>query len=257
MKSLAIAANTFREARRHRVFYVIFFFALIVILNSVLFTNLAVASQDRILRDVGTAAIDFFGVLLAIFLGVGMVSREVDRRTVYTVVTKPIRRADFILGKFFGLNAVLGVTLGVMFVCFVAVLAVTPAFEPPNYATLTWHLVLRLVQLALLVSFAIFMSTFAATPMATFVTIGIFLIGHLSSDLKYWGQKSENPVVDALSTGIYYLFPNLGRFSISEQIAYNMPVDTARALTTILYGVLYTAVFLVAAVMVFNRRDFK
>ena len=257
LKVLAIAGNTMREARRHRIFYSILFFALLIILNSFLFTELTIATYDRILRDVGTSAIDFFGVLLAIFLGVGMVSREVDRRTVYTVVTKPIRRAHFILGKFVGLTGVLVVTLALMFACFVAVVVLTPGFDAPNYATLGWFLVLRVVELSILVAFAILMSTFTTSALAAFFTIGIYLIGHLSSDLYFFGSRSESAMVKWISSALYYVLPNLGRFNVSQHIAYNTPVAASFAGASILYGFLYVAVFLIAAVVVFERRDFK
>ncbi len=253
----SIATNTMREARRNRIFYSIFFFALIVILNSFVFRHLTVGTQDRVLRDVGTTALDFFGVLLAIFLGIGMVSREVERRTIYTVVTKPIRRADFILGKFFGLNGILIVTLGVMFACLLVVLSVMPHFDPLNMATLTWYLVLRLVELAVLVAFAILLSTFSTPALSAFLTIGLYVVGHFTKDLKYFGGQSESPAVRAMADGLYYALPNLSRFSISEQIAYNLPVDSMHAALSVAYGLGYAAAFVTAAVLVFERRDFR
>lgn len=257
LKTAAIASNTIREARRHRIFYSILFFALAIILNSFLFSHLTVATYDRILRDIGTAAIDLFGVLLAIFLGVGMVSREVDRRTVYTVVTKPIRRADFILGKFLGLTCVLALTLGLMFLCFLGVAAAMSTFAAPNYGTLVWYLVLRLVELTVLVAFAILMSTFSSSAIAAFATVGLYLIGHFTDDLYFFGSRAESALARAIARGIYWVLPNLSRFSVSEQIAYNTPVGAAWAGTSIMYGFLYVAAFLVVAVVVFERRDFK
>jgi ABC-type transport system involved in multi-copper enzyme maturation permease subunit len=256
MKSLAIAGNTIREARRHKIFYSIFFFALIIILNSFLFTHLTIATYDRILRDVGTTAIDFFGVLLAIFLGVGMVSREVDRRTVYTVVTKPIRRADFIIGKYLGLSGVLLVTLGLMFVCFLGVVAMISQ-EQVNLGTLLWYFGLRLVELSILVSFAILMSTFTTSALSAFFTVGFFIIGRLSSDLHFFGSRSDSAVVRVISEGLYYALPNLERFNVSRQITYNEVVDAGTSLLSVGYGLLYTAAFLIFAMVVFERRDFR
>jgi ABC-type transport system involved in multi-copper enzyme maturation permease subunit len=255
-RMLAIAGNTIREARRHKVFYSIFFFALVIILNSFLFSGLTIHFFDRILRNVGTGAIGFFGILLAIFLGVGMVSREVDRKTVYTVVTKPIRRAEFILGKFLGLMGVLAVSLGVMLVCFIGVLLVFSK-EPVPFGSLMWHFVLVQVQLAIVVGFAILMSTFSSSVMAAFSTVALYLIGLLSSDLHFFGQRSESALVQGLSTGLYYGLPNLARFNVSHQVTYGLPIDAGTAGLSILYGLLYAGAFLTMSVVIFNRRDFK
>lgn len=254
---LAIAGNTMREARRHKIFYSILFFALAIIAFSFVFTNLTVATQDRIMRDVGTGAIDFFGVLLAIFLGVSMINREVDRRTVYTIVTKPIRRADFVIGKFLGLNGVLLVTIGVMFLTLVAVLWAFPAYDEPNVGTLLWFVLLRLAELSILVAFATLTSTFTTSALSAFFTIALYIIGHLSSDLVYFGSKSDSAVVSAVAKGIFYAVPNLSRFSVAEQIAYNLPVDATQALLSIGYALLFSAAFVAFAVLVFERRDFK
>ena len=254
--SLPIAGNTIREASRNKIFYSIFFFALLIILTSFLFTDLTIAAFDRVLRDVGTAAIDFFGALLAIFLGVGLVSREVDKKTVYTVVTKPIRRADFIFGKFLGLSGVLLASLGVMFVSFVGVLYVW-SMDRPVLEPLLWYFVLTLVELAVVVAFAILMSTFTSTTLSAFVTVGLYIIGHLTPDLYFFGQRSDSASVKWLTKALYYVLPNLERFSVSRQVTHNLAVDPGTAGLTILYGLFFVAAFLVAAVVVFERRDFK
>jgi ABC-type transport system involved in multi-copper enzyme maturation permease subunit len=253
---LAIAANTIREARRHKVFYSILFFALAIILCSFLFGGLTIHFIDRILRNVGAGAIGLFGVLLAIFLGVGMVSREVDRKTVYTVVTKPIHRSQFILGKFVGLMGILGISLGVMVLCLLGVLAVF-SLEPVPVGTLLWHFVLTQVMLGILVSFAILLSTFTSSALAAFSTVGIYVVGVLSSDLHFFGQRSESGLVQALARGLYYGLPNLQRFNVTHQVTYLLDVDPATASLSILYGLAYCVAFLGLAMAVFGRRDFK
>ncbi len=254
--ALSIASTTFREARRNKVFYSIFFFAVAFILSSFIFTNLTIAAFDRVLRDVGTGAIDFFGALLAIFLGIGLVSREVDRKTVYTVVTKPIRRWQFIVGKFLGLFLVLLVSLGVMFVSLLVVLY-TASTVRPSLSPLLWYFVLALTQLSVVVAFAILMSTFTGSALSAFATVGLYLIGHFSPDLYYFGQKVHSAAVKWLTSAIYYVVPNLDRFSLAHQITYDQQVKTHAAALTILYGLLYTGAFLMAAVVAFERRDFK
>ncbi|RMG15615.1 MAG: ABC transporter permease [Deltaproteobacteria bacterium] len=253
---LAIAGNTVKEATRNKVFYSIFFFALLIILNSFVFTELTIAVFDRILRDVATGAIDFFGALMAIFLGIGLVSREVDRKTIYTVITKPIRRSEFILGKFAGLGTVLVATLGAMYLSFLVVVFVF-SVDPPPLSPLVWYFVLTLVELGVVVAFAIFVSTFSSSMLSAFFTVGMYVIGHLSGDLYFFGQRSESAAARWLSTALYYVLPNLSRFSVAEEVTYGRPVDGTGAALAILYGLLWMAAFLAAAILVFDRRDFK
>ena len=254
--ALSIAGTTFREARRNKVFYSIFFFALVIILGSFIFTNLTIAAFDRVLRDVGTGVIDFFGALLAIFLGIGLVSREVDKRTVYTVVTKPIRRWEFIAGKFLGLLEVLFISLGVMFVSFLAVIFIFSR-QSPALSPLLWYFALALTQLAVVVAFAILMSTFTSSALSAFATVGFYLIGHFSPDLYYFGQKSHSALTRLFTRIVYYVVPNLDRFNLAHQITYDQHVKVVAASMTLLYGLLYAAAFLLAAVVAFEHRDFK
>ena len=254
--TLAIAGNTIKEATRNKVFYSIFFFALLIILNSFIFTELTIAVFDRIVRDAATGAIDFFGALLAIFLGIGLVSREVDRKTIYTVVTKPIRRSEFILGKFLGLAGVLVATLGAMYVSFLVVHYLFLVEDPP-LQPLLWYFALTLMELGVVVAFAMLFSTFSSSLLSAFFTVGMYVIGHLSGDLYFFGQRSESAVARWVSAGLYYLLPNLSRFSVAEEVTYGRPVDSGAAALALLYGLLWIAAFLTGAVLVFERRDFK
>ena len=252
---LAIAANTIREGRRQKVFYAILFFAIAMILLGVAFSGMSAEDFDRILRNVGAGAISFFGVLLAIFLGVGMVSREVDRRTVYTVVTKPVPRSAFIVGKFLGLMGILAVTLGIMFLCHIAVLGIFG--DAITFGPLAWHLVLTLVKLGVVVAFAILLSTFTTSALAAFCTVGLYLIGAASSSLYYFGQRSDMALARTLSSAIYYGLPNFERFNVTHAVTYAYSIDGAVIGLALLHGVLFCGAFLVLAALVFERRDLK
>ena len=252
---LSIAANTIREGRRQKVFYAILFFAIAMILFGVAVSGMSIEDFDRILHNVGSGAISLFGVLLAIFLGVGMVSREVDRKTVYTIVTKPIRRSSFILGKFLGLMGILAVVLVIMLACHLAVLyafADSVALGP-----LVWHVVLTLMQLAVLVAFAILMSTFTTPALSAFCTVGIYLIGSAASTLYYFGMRSDLALGRWLTQAIYYGLPNLERFNVTHSVTYAIPVDPTLSALAVLYGALYCGAFLIAASVIFELRDLK
>ncbi|MFW6369124.1 MAG: ABC transporter permease [Myxococcota bacterium] len=252
---LAIAANTILEGRRQKVFYAIFFFAIAMILFGVAMSGMATIEYDRILRNVGAGAISFFGVLMAIFLGVGMVSREVDRRTVYTVVTKPVPRWAFIAGKFLGLMGILTVTLSIMFLCHLAVLF--SFADEMVLAPLALHLLMTLLMLAIVVAFAILMSTFSSSPMAAFCTVALYLIGTASSSLHFFGQRSDSAFVQSLSTAIYYGLPNMERFNLTEAVTHGTAVEAGMVGLASLHALAFSTAFLAVAILIFERRDLK
>lgn len=251
---LPIALNTFREARRNRVFYSLLFFAVGLILFSVLFTELTFVSQDRILRDVGFATIDVFGLTIAIFLGIGMVNREIEKRTLYTVISKPVPRWSFVLGKFVGLGLTLLATAGLMLVGFLLTLW---SYRSPIDAVIGQAFLGLMVELAVVTAFAIFCSTWTSSTLSAFLTVSLFAIGHLASDIRFFGQKSESEWVRRGAELLYLVLPDLERFNFKPELAHFQTVGAHDFGRMLLYGALWTGVFLTAAVLLFRRRDFR
>ncbi len=248
-----IAQNTFRESLRDKILYNLLFFALLLIGASVLLAELAIAEQEKIIADMGLAAINLVGVLIAIFVGIGLVSKEIERRTVYTIMARPISRAQFLLGKYLGLVLTLFVNIGVMFVVFLLTLWSTGT---PIHLSLFQAVALILVELMLVTALALFFSTFSSATLSAIMTLGMYVIGHLTTDLKGIAQKGENEALTAVMTGIYYLCPNLEYLNIKGQAARGVSMALSYQMLATAYGVLYAALLLTAACVIFQRRDF-
>lgn len=253
-RAWAIAVMTFIEARRNRTTMAFFLFALVMVMTSFLFQEVTIAAHDRILRDVGLAAIHAFGTVLAILLGVSVVSREIERKTAYILLTKRLSRSEYIFGKLLGICITLFATLGLMTIAFVfEAWAYAAPLAPAVFAAL-W---LIFVELLLLGSFSIFASSFTSPMMSAFMSIGLFLIGRFSSDLYTFSHKSPSAIVRAIGAALFYALPNLERLNLKAEASLLRPVDLWQVFTTTIYGLLYIAAFLALAVAVFQRRDLK
>ena len=249
-----IAFNTFREARRNRIFYSVLFFAVILILFSVLFTEVTFVAMDRILRDTGFAIINLFSAAIAIFLGVGMVNREIERKTIYTVISKPMPRWAFIVGKAVGLLLTLVATTGLMFLGFLATLW---SYRSPIEPVLLQPLYTLFLEMSVLVAFSIFCSSWTSSGLSAFFSGGLFIIGHLARDIRHFGGLSHSEFVQRASALLYWALPDLERFNLKATVTYLVPVSTQGLLRLTAYGVLWCGVFLLAAVTLFQRRDFR
>ena len=251
---LAIAHNTFREAVRDRVLYLLLFFAATVIVGSEALAVLAVGAAERVAVDLGLAAISWFGVLISAFLGLSLVAREIARRTVYTVVSKPISRTVFILGKMAGLYAVvvlLAVAVAVLFLAFVWLRH--GVFQPGFLSAIALMLVEDLVVAAL----AILFSAFTTPILATLLTMTAYVIGHLSDGLAMLASfpSVAETVWRPVLLGLYYLLPNLERLNLRDEVVVGEALPHGLGAPTV-YGVVYAAAVTLIAAEVFRRKDF-
>lgn len=250
----SIAWQTFTEARRNRVFYSLFFFALVVVANSLLFTEVTIVAVDRMLKDTGIAAINVYALMLTVFIGVGIINREVDRRSIYAVVTKPIRRHSYILGKYLGLLAIGVTTTLIMFACLLVVMKV---YKCPIHPSIFAGLLGIFAEMAVLGAFAVLCSSFTASLVSAFLCVAVFISGHISSELLFFSNKFEHEWARAAGRAIFYIVPNLERFNFKTQVTYDLPVSGGELLSMGTYGLAYVASFLIAASLVFSRRDFR
>lgn len=254
MRGIAvIALNTFRENLRDRILYNLLFFALFLIGFSVLLGDLTIAEQKKLVTDLGLAAINLVGVIIAVFVGIGLVNKEIERRTVYTIMARPISRAQFILGKYAGLALTLLVNVGIMLAFFLATLWMD---RVPIHGGLWQAVELIYVELLLVTALALFFSTFSSTTVSAMLTLGLYVIGHLTADLKGIAAKSSSEAVKAVMTGLYYLCPNLEVLNIKGQAAVGSAVALPYQALASAYGLAYAALLIAAACAVFNRRDF-
>ncbi|HKY32174.1 MAG TPA: ABC transporter permease [Candidatus Polarisedimenticolia bacterium] len=251
-KTLAIAANTFREAIRDRILYLLLAFAILMMGASRILSLLTVGAEEKIVKDIGLASLSLFGVATAIFVGVGLVFKEIERRTVYTLVSKPISRSQFILGKYVGLVMVLAVNLSIMTGVFYALLLWKGWMD----AGITRAVVLIFVELLLVTAIAIFFSSFSTPILSSLFTVTVYVIGHLSWGLLLLGDRIQGAAGKALCRVLYHVLPNLDALNVKGLVVHGDPVPAARMLHASLYGVSYTVVVLGLAVLVFRKRDF-
>lgn len=254
MKIFSIAANTFKEVIRDRIFYSLVFFAALIVGASVLISTLTVGEQTKIIEDLSLGAINIFGVIISIFVGIGLVSKEIEKKTIYTIISKPIRRYEFLLGKYLGLALTLLIYISLMTICFMAVLYL-------YIGAVQWNLLLAVLfiyfELLVVTAAALLFSTFSTPTLSATYTLAVYVIGHLISDLKGLAEKAPSELAKGLLNVLYYVLPNLGNFNIKGEVVHNVPIAFERVAATVAYGVLYVFVLLLTASAVFQRRNFK
>jgi ABC-type transport system involved in multi-copper enzyme maturation permease subunit len=250
---LAIAGQTLTEARRNRVFYSVFLFGLVVVLNSVIFTEVTSTTMDRVLKDTGLAAINLFALALTVFTGVGIVNREIDRKSIYTILAKPISRFGYILGKYLGLLAIILATSGAMFVAFLLVLK---GYKTEIHAGVFLGFFGVVLEVMVLGAIAVLCSSFTNSFVSAFICVAIYACGHLSGEFLH-ALRNASPVGKAIGRFIYYVIPNLERFNFKYQATYDLMVSERAIATVLVFGLAYVCAALAAAVLVFSRRDFR
>lgn len=252
-----IAFNTFRESVRDRVLYNLVLFVLILVGASIFISELSVSQETKFIATLGLSSMLVFGALIAIFIGVGLVYKEIDRRTIYYLLSKPVHRYEFIIGKYFGLCLTLLVNSAVMLVAIeLALLYVNRGFTPLQWPVLIAGLFIYL-ELALLVAIALMFSSFSTPMLAALFTFALYVIGHFSADLKLAAGLSQSAVVRLALNIAYYLIPNLKNFNFIAQASHGEVIEAARAVWAIIYAIVYISILLSASVLIFQRRNFK
>ncbi len=248
-----IALNTFRESIRDKVLVTLLVFALLVMGSSRVIQPLALGEEGKVVKDIGLAAINLFTVLIAILVGGRIVYKEVEKRTIYIMLAKPVRRWEFIVGKYAGLMAVLLVSLLVMTVCFYLLM---PLLGVRTSALMLVAVLMTYCQLAVITAVAVLFSTFV-TPIAGAVfTFAVYFVGHLTRDLKLLAAMSPSPVVKGVSEFLYYVLPNLGNFNLRAEVARNALIDPTALVLSVIYAIVYSATLLLISIAIFNRKEF-
>jgi ABC-type transport system involved in multi-copper enzyme maturation permease subunit len=251
---LAIAQVTYREAVRNRVLYSLLFFVTALVAVSAVLDRMTIGQSGRVVLDLGLAGVHLCGALIAVFLGVSLMSREVARKTLHVVLAKPVGRPTFLLGKYLGLVGTLAVVVALMGA---ALLGVATVFgHPPDLAVLQ-ALVMIWVELAVLTGVALLFATLTGPFLSGMFTLGVFVIGHLTPGLKALGASSGDPVLSALTAAVYYAMPNLEVFNIKAAALYGTPLSGAETGLLLVYGLGYTVALLALASILFTRRDFR
>lgn len=248
-----IALNTFRESARNKVFYLLVFFGVLFALSSRLVSFLTIGDAMKVLKDTGLAAINFFCVLIAVFTGISLVYKEIEKKTIYNILSKPVGREEFILGKFLGLGLTMATALGAMAAIFFAFVALSGGGF--DWGILLYFLLL-LLELLLLVALSLLFSSFT-TPILSFIfTVSLYLIGHIMWTYNEFQSLLKVRAWRLLTQVLYYLLPNLDKFSIQNEVVMGAAPAPWTIAYTVLYGLVYTAALLALAILVFRRREF-
>jgi ABC-type transport system involved in multi-copper enzyme maturation permease subunit len=253
MKVLSIALNTFRENLRDKLLYNLLVFALLMIGSSLLLMRLTLGEFHRLLLDVGLGSINIFGVLIAIFVGIGLVNKEIEKKTIYTIVSKPVARYQFLVGKYLGLSLTLLVNTLIMAG---GLLLVLFAQAVPIESMLFKALGLIFMEFMVITAVALLCSTFTSATLSAIFTLATYVIGHLTADLKTFGEKMDEGL-RAVVTGLYYILPNLERFNLKGNVIHHIEVSGMDLLLIVVYGLTYVALLLMSASIIFQRRDFR
>lgn len=250
----AMAVNTAREAIRNKLLYTLLFFSIATMLFGVVLSSLSYVERERMVQDFAFASIRLFSVAIAVFVGVGLIHKEVDRRTVYTILSKPLSRVEFLIGKYTGLILIIWLQIAIMASFFAVVSLLMGA--PLGFTHLA-ALALTGVELALVVALATLFSSFTTPLLASFFSCGIWLAGHLTRDLRDHGANSSSALVREGTAWMHRILPDLESFNLSIEAAHQLPVAASDIWFPALYGAGYVAIILASATLIFERRDFR
>lgn len=257
---LVIAQNTFRESVRDKVLYNLLIFAVLLVASSLLVGELSMNQEKLIIPRMGLSVMLFFGGLISIFIGTGLVYKEIDKRTIYAMLAKPIRRGEFILGKFCGL----GLTL--LLNCSVMLLGILFSYAILSYRNgegfrIFWPVIsagyLIYLELLLLIAIGLLFSSFSSPTLSIIFSIVLYLIGSLSNDLKLFANTIPFIVTKYLALFLYYILPNFNNFNYITYVAQGNLIPAKEILTITAYAFIYLTILLIATITVFQNRNFK
>lgn len=249
-----IASNGFREVIRDRILYLVGLFALLLLIALRLLREVAAGTQDKIFLDVGLAAIELLGIIVAVFVGTSLINKEIEKRTVLVLIPKPMTRAEFILGKHLGLVG----ALAVLTLAMTGIYLILLTFSRVNYplGSILVAIIFLFLKLSLLTAVALVFGVFTSSLLAALLTFGIYLMGNLSRDIVTFGNLSRNSSIESLTQGLYLVLPDLSRLNLKNEAVYGILPSLSTLLSDAAYAVCYTLLLLAIAILIFWRREF-
>ncbi|AFZ04418.1 ABC transporter permease [Calothrix sp. PCC 6303] len=251
-----LTKNVFQEMVRDRILYIIGFYALILVGAKFILPELAASSEDKMLLDFGLAAMSVLGTMIAIFVGTGLINKEIEKRTILVLIAKPVSRSEFIAGKFFGLSAVLALLTVTMTGLYLICLQVAQV----NYSlpSILIAVVFLLLQLCLITAVAITFGVFTSSLLASALTFGVYLMGNATQDLLKLSGINGNSSIKYLTQALYLILPDLSRLDLKNSAVYGLQAlpNQTTLLTNAGYGLFYSCMMLAIAILIFSRREF-
>ncbi|WP_427161866.1 ABC transporter permease [Aliinostoc sp. HNIBRCY26] len=255
-KTLVIAKNVFQEVVRDRILYIIGFYTLALAVASRALPEYAANTEDKMFLDFGIAAMNAICLIVAIFIGTGLVNKEIEKRTILLLISKPVSRAEFITGKFFGLSAVLAVLIASMTVIYLLFLQ----FGNVKYAvgSILMATIFLLLQIAVITAVAITFGVFTSSLLAVALTFAVYLMGNITQNLVQLSRMSRNIFMEGITQGLYLVLPDLSRLDLKNDAVYGLQAmpNPSTLMGNAAYGVIYITMLLAIAIFLFSRREF-
>jgi len=249
----AIALNTFREAVRSKVLFAILFFAVLLILASLAFGELSLYEQERVIKDLGIVVITLFGALLAVYTGVSLLYKEIEKKTIYTIVSKPIERWHFLLGKYLGIALTMAIQVAIMAAIFGLLLVFRSI---PIDASIVQAVLLIFVEVMVVAAVAMLFSAFSTPFLSGMLTASFFLLGNLYDNIGRFADEATSPVVRGVLAIARVVLPDLTLFNLSDEVTRATPVAWSYVAYAGAHGLFYIVMLLIVAALIFRRRDF-
>ena len=265
-KILTVARNTFTESIRDRVLYSLIFFALIMITSSLVLSTISAEQYNKIVKDFGLTAISIFGVMLSIFLGIGLVYKEIEKKTVYNIFSKPLQRYQFIIGKYLGLAlTIFIITLAMSLILFLIVLYIELSnkdfiiyyYGGLYFKELFFAIYFQFLEFLIIIGIALVLSSFTTPVIAILLSFLVFTMGRFSSDIRLFAEEIKNPIASIFSEFLYRVIPNLEKFDFRSEAVYGGSISWSLAGYTSVYAVIYILLLLFISIIIFERREFK
>lgn len=254
MRLTAIALNTFKEAARNKIFYLLVFLGIFFALSSEMISLLTIGGKEKVLKDIGLGAINFFCVLIAIFTGINLVYKEIEKKTIYNIMSKPISRSSFIIGKFFGLALTLFIALlSMVIIYFLFFLLSTGKFDFSSFI----YFGFLYLELLIITSISLLFSSFTTPILASIFTICLYLIGHVLWTFNEFKHHLVSPISNIMAHFFYYVLPNLDKFNIKNKLVLGVSIESSLVISAISYALIYISALLVLSIIIFNKREFK
>ncbi|MCF2145641.1 ABC transporter permease [Desmonostoc muscorum LEGE 12446] len=255
-KIFVLAKNVFQEVIRDRILYIIGFYALILAAAFGVLPEFAAATEDKIFLDFGMAAMNAIGLIVTIFVGTGLVNKEIEKRTILVLIAKPVSRSEIIVGKYLGLSAVLAVLIAMMTAIYLLFLQFGNIAHPT--ASILIAAIFLFLQLSLVTAVALAFGVFTASLLATVLTFAVYLIGNITQDLVQFGRLSRNVGIERLTQGLFLILPDLSRLDLKNNAVYGLQAlpDTTTLIANASYGLVYSVMLLAIAILIFSQREF-
>lgn len=250
----AIAQNTFREAVRDRILHSIIFFAFGMIILSLVLKEVTIGEQDKVVRSIAQSSIDIFASIMAMFLGISTIGKELENKTIYTLLSKPIGRAHFLFGKYCGIILTILAEVILLALFYTLLIGFEQGFPEPIFFA---SLILVMVEMMLIAACSVLCASYSNRTTASAFVLAIFVIGHLADDIWLFANEARTPMYQQLGQTLYYLLPNFEALSIRTQAIHNEQIPYTEMLYSIGYGISYTTAVLLGAITLFRRRDIQ